>query len=189
MMAVQQPVLTVEQFDLWVQQPENIDKRWEFVAGEFVEVVSNNYASEIAATILAAIKSFAKAHKLGRVTGADGGYRIAGERYIPDVAFISFDRQPNPSRAAYNPNPPELAVEVVSNAESLAERDQLRIKVSNYLAVGTVVWIVRPEDQQIEIHAPGQAVRVYGKADTLDGAPALPGFTLALADVFEESPE
>lgn len=189
MMAVQQPVLTVDQFDHWVQQPENISQRWEFIAGEFVEMVSNSYASEIAATILAAIQSFVKAHKLGRVTGADGGYHISGERYIPDVAFISFGRQPKSSRAAYNPNPPELAVEVVSNAESVPERDQLRIKVSNYLAVGTVVWIVRPEDQQIEIHAPGQAVRVYSRADTLDGAPVLPGFTLPLADVFEEAPE
>ncbi|MEJ5197516.1 MAG: SdrD B-like domain-containing protein, partial [Anaerolineae bacterium] len=48
------------------------------------------------------------------VTGADGGYRVGDERYIPDVAFVSQSRQPAPSRDAYNAIAPDLAVEVLS---------------------------------------------------------------------------
>src|SRR5258708_7808688 len=111
-------LLTVEAFDKIAGLPENADKRLEFIGGAIIEVVTNNYASEIAATILAEIKIYAKTHNLGRVTGADGGYRVSGERYIPDVAFISKMKQPESSHEAYNPNPPDLAVEVISPTDS-----------------------------------------------------------------------
>ena len=49
---------TVAEFDEMVMQPENAEKRLEYIEGEVVEVVSNNYSSETAANLLAEIKSF-----------------------------------------------------------------------------------------------------------------------------------
>lgn len=174
---------TVEEFEAFVLQPENSDKTFEYIGGEIVEVVSNSLASEIAANILIALGVFVKAHNLGRITGADGGYVVAGERYIPDVAFISLARQPESSRAAYTPIPPDLVVEVISPSD---EFHTLRIKVSNYLAAGTVVWVVDPEKQVVEVHAPGQPVQVLDADGTLDGGAVLPGFTLAVSEIFPE---
>jgi Uma2 family endonuclease len=73
--------MTIEEFDKWVFLPENLDKSFEFIGGEIVEVVSNNYSSEIAGEMLFQIKLFLRENKLkGHVTGADGGYIVSGER-------------------------------------------------------------------------------------------------------------
>lgn len=108
---------------------------------------------------------------------------MGGERYAPDVAYISASQQPELAREGYNPNPPELAVEVVSS-DRPDELHQLRIKIINYFAVGTGVWVVKPNDQLIEVHQPGQAVKIYRKDDTLDDGDVLPGFRLKVAEIF-----
>ncbi len=176
--------LTAAEFDHIASLPENREKRLEYVGGEIVEVVSNNYSSEVAATVLTVVSVHVRRNKLGRVTGADGGYIVSGERYIPDVAYISLVRQPQPSHEAYNPNPPDLAVEVLSPTDDPAN---LRIKVVNYLRAGTTVWVVDPIRKQIEVYVPGEAPQTLTAADTLKGDPALPGFAVPVHDLFPES--
>jgi Uma2 family endonuclease len=178
--------ITVEQFDHLVTGPDYADRRLEYIGGRIVEMVSNNYSSAVAALILAHLVLFVQRHRLGYVTGADGGYRVGGERYIPDVAFISKARQPVPSREAYNPNAPDLAVEVLSPTDDPGD---LRLKVTNYLAAGTTVWVVDPEGQRVEVHAPGQPATRTGPDGTLDGGELLPGFTLAVRDMFPAEAE
>jgi hypothetical protein len=53
------------------------------------------------------ITVFVMQNKLGFVTGADGGYIVSGERYIPDTAFMSVKRQPIQPDVAYNPVAPD----------------------------------------------------------------------------------
>jgi Uma2 family endonuclease len=182
-MLIEKQHLTAQEFDRFVHLPENADQAFELIAGEIVEMVSNNYSSELGMLIGSLLNVFVRQNKLGRVTGADGGYIISGERYIPDVAFITFARQPEACHEAYNPNPPDLAVEVLSPSDNL---NKLRVKISNYLAAGTIVWLVLPEDRVIEVHAPGQPVKILGLKDTVDGGLLLPGFTLDLRDIFAE---
>lgn len=174
---------TAAEFDRFASMKENADRRLELVEGEIVEVVSTSYSSETAANLLAEIRLFTKVHKLGRVTGADGGYVVGAERYIPDVAFISFTRQPEPSHAAYNPQPPDLAVEVLSPSDEAA---MMRIKVVNYLQAGTTVWVVDPDRLTVEVYTPAAPPRTLTADDTLDGGSILPGFSLAVKDIFPE---
>jgi Uma2 family endonuclease len=183
-MTVQIKRYTVEEFDNFVHLPENSDKRFEFIRGEVVEVVSNNYSSEIAARINGFLFMYLQKNPIGRLTGADGGYQISGERYIPDVAFISKTKQPKSSHAAYNPNTPDLVVEVLSPTDTDA---QMRVKVTHYLLVKTTVWIVDPAKQQVEVYIPGRTVTLVGIDGALDGGEMLPGFTLAIKDVFPET--
>jgi Uma2 family endonuclease len=173
--------LTVEEFDKIAALAENADKRLEFIAGEVIEVVTNNYASEIAARILTEIGVYVKGRQLGRVTGADGGYRVSGERYIPDVAFISKARQPEPSHEAYNARAPDLAVEVISPSDTPVN---ITDKVANYLAAGTVVWVVYPDKQQAKVYEPGLPVKTVTIDGALEGGNVLPGFSLPLKEVF-----
>jgi Uma2 family endonuclease len=175
------PSFVTGNFDDWVRDREG---RLEWVTGEVIELVSNNYAAEITAILSVYIGVFILQNGLGRVTTTDGCYQIGEERYIPDFAFVSFERQPSPSHEASNPIPPDLAVEVISNPANIGELTTLRRKVTNYLAVGTVVWIVHPDERQVEVHAPGAGVRIYDETMTLDGAPVLPGFTLSVAEIF-----
>jgi Uma2 family endonuclease len=175
---------TAEEFDRWVLLPENAGRDYEFIAGEVREVVSNPFSSETAANILAEILTYAKKHKLGRVTGADGGYWIAGERYIPDVAFTRFERQPQPSHDAYNTVPPDLVVEVMLPIGRLLDSIA---KIANYLLEGCVVWLVNPQTSQVSVMAPGQPAQKLGIGDTLDGGALLPGFRLPVREIFPQA--
>ena len=178
--------MTVEEFDAFTEQPENADKLFEFIGKEIVEVPSNAYSSKIASKINGYLFMYLLNNDIGHLTGEQGGYQIAGERYAPDVAFISYQRQPELAKKGYNPNPPELAVEILSS-DDLREERRLTIKLGNYLYVGTTVWIVRPEENEdiIEVHEPGKKVAVLGKDDTVSAEHILPGFMLAVADILK----
>ena len=183
-MAVTTQPITVEEFERLAIQPENADRRLEFVGGESSEVVSNNYSSLVANQISFLILLYFMHKNIeGYVTGADGGYQVGDERYIPDVAFVVKARQPEPSRETYNPLAPDLAVEVISPSDDL---NVLRVKVGNYLAAGTTVWVVRPEAKAVEVYAPGQPVRRVSADGTLDGGDVLPGLSLPVKDLFPD---
>lgn len=175
--------VTEAEFEQFTRLPENDDKLFELIGGEIIEVPSNPFASKVGYNLGIEVGMFNKIHRLGHVTGEAGGYMVAGERYAPDVAFISYTKQPELAHEGYNPNPPDLAVEFEYPTSLKTER-QLRIKLANYLSVGTMVWVVYPDTFEIEVYVPGQPVRILGINDTLDGGTVLPGFTMAVRDVF-----
>lgn len=175
------PALAAEDFERFAEQPENADKILELIAGEVVEVPSNIFASIISSRINRRIGEWVETHDLGYVTGEAGGYRVEGDRYAPDVAFIRKDRQI--ATRGYKPDAPDLAVEVDYPSDYESQR-RLRYKVTSYMAAGTVAWLIFPETRTVEVYVPGQARKILTEADTLDGAPVLPGFTLAVKDIF-----
>lgn len=176
--------LTVEEFDALALLPENADKVLEFIGGEIVEVPSNPYSSSLASEVSYYFKHFLKHSDIqGHITGEAGGYWVSGERYAPDVAFISKAHQPELVHEGYNPNAPDLAVEIVSPTDS--ER-KLRTKVTNYLAAGTLVWVIYPESKEVEVYAPGKPMQLFNADGILDGGHVLPGFKLAVKDIFPE---
>ncbi len=181
-MVLQAQLITAQEFDRVAALPENRDRRFELIAGEIHEAASNHYGSRIAAAIVGELRAFIKPGRLGGLTGADGGYIVAGERYIPDAAFISTARQPEGSHEAYNPLPPDLAVEVLSPGDEQAD---IRRKLTNYLYAGTTVWVIDPEARTAEVHSPGQPFEVIREGGILNGDPILPGFRLPLADIFD----
>jgi Uma2 family endonuclease len=175
--------MTVEEFDAWVMLPENADRHLQFVGGAIIEVVSNHQSSGIGLLIGAYLTLFIKMHRLGLTTGTDGGYMVAGERYMPDFAYVSYAKQKKFSKDSWFPFAPDLAVEVLSPSNTALE---MRTKVSNYLSAGTVLWIVDADKRRIEIYEPGQPIRVVRMGETLDGGALLPGFTLAVSDLFAD---
>lgn len=172
--------MSAADFDRFVLLPENADRRYEYIEGVVVEVVSQHISSAIGTYVGRRMTVFAVARRLGRVTIAGDGYQVDGERYIPDAAFIAKARQPiPPDEAAYNPLAPDLAVEVLSAVNDAA---QIAVKIRHYLASGTVVWLFDPDRRTVTVYAPG--ARTLTDADLLDGGDLLPGFALDLADVF-----
>ncbi len=178
--------IDVATFEELVQEPENLDRNLELVAGEIVEMVSNQRSSEIASTILILLGMHVRSQKLGFLTMADGGYAFGDERYIPDIAYVPFARQSAPTTEAYASTHPALVVEVLSpsNVEKPAV---MRRKIHTYTTFGVVVWVVDPKTETIEVYAPGEQVRVFGNNDTLDGKPVLPEFSIAVKDIFAVS--
>ncbi len=89
-----------------------------------------------------------------------------------------------------NPAPrvsPDLAVEVLSSANTAAEMDRKR---AEYFAGGTrLVWVVDPPTRTVAVYTPeaGDEPAVYGIGDTVNGDDILPGFALSVAELFAEA--
>ncbi len=173
--------VSLEAFEQFIALPENANRDFEFIEGKIVEVVSNNFSSKIGGLFLIKIGVHVLASDLGDVTGADGGYMVMGERYIPDVGFISRAKQPEPCYLAYNPLPPDLVIEVLSPTN---DEEEIRIKIVNYLLAGAVVWLVDPFKKYVQVFVPNQSPQTLGIDGVLDGGSVLPGFKLAVKDIF-----
>jgi Uma2 family endonuclease len=179
-MVAQNSLVTAEEFDRFVMQPENLSQYFQLVGGKIVEKqVSDFRASIVGLWMMSQIALFVEAHDLGWLTGADGGYAVFGEYYVPDGAFLSKVRCPQIPTETYIPLAPDLALEVLSPTNS---DELIRVKLSNYLAAGTLVWVVDP-GKRVESHRAGRLAKVLFAGDTLDGEDVLSGFSLPVRDV------
>jgi Uma2 family endonuclease len=176
--------VTITEFEQFIRRKENADRPFELIGGKIIEVVSNPFSSKTAARFITFLGMYLLNHDIGHLTSSDGGYTVSGERYIPDVGFIRYEKQPELTYdEGYNPNPPDLAIEVLSPLNNLAD---IHIKIGNYLRAGTTVWVADPPKKQVTVYAPGQEERTVGIDGKLDGGDVLPGFTLAVRDVFPD---
>ncbi len=62
----------------------------------------------------------------------------------------------------------------------------LPFKIGNYLAAKTVIWVVYPLEKVVHVYVPGEPVQTLDINGTLDGGKILPGFTLAVKDIFPQ---
>lgn len=162
-----------------------VDKQLcELVAGTLVEKPVGLYESQVAAMLLVILHEFVAPRQLGALSGEAGTLRLApGTVRLPDVAFISFERfggkppsEPIPSIA------PDLAVEVLSESNTKKEIEK---KVKEYLNSGTrLIWIIDPVTRSAVVHRPSAVPQQVAPDGVLDGADVLPGFALALVDLF-----
>ena len=182
-MATKAPPMTAEEFEEFALRRENAERRLELISGEVVELVSNHESSHIQFCLSTLIGIYLLQNPIGFGTGADGGYHVGDDRYIPDIGVILKTRQPALSKETYNPLAPDLAVEIVSPSDEI---DDVLTKVNGYLMAGAMVWVVYPGSKEVRVFVPGQPSRKLGIDDTLDGGTVLPGFTAKLADIFAE---
>jgi Uma2 family endonuclease len=79
---------------------------------------------------------------------------------------------------------PDLAVEVLSRSNTPREMARKR---REYCEAGTrLVWEVDPAARTVTVFTSPERFTVLDATQTLDGGSVLPGFTLALADLFAE---
>ncbi len=183
-MAIQKRTYTYAEYSDIISRPENANRIIELIDGELVEKAASFEPSEIASTINYYVKGFVLEHPMGYVTTADGGYIMDDENtFMPDVGYISKARLPEkPAREA--PVPPDFAVEVKSPTDSKRE---MRRKAEKYMAFGTkLVWLVFPDEREVEVYEPDKDVVNIGMDGTLDGGAVLPGFTLPVRSIFPE---
>ncbi len=176
---------TVDEFEQFIDLPENADRLFELIDGEIAEKVPTEEHSIVAGNIYAALRAFVKPRNLGRVL-FEVRHQLTGDTEnsrLPDVEFTRAERvQPVVKRGAV-PQLPDLAVEVKSPTDRAAV---MRRKALYYLENGVqLVCLVYPDTQRIEVLGP-DTLKTLIMGDTLDGGDVLPGFTLSVKDVFEE---
>jgi Uma2 family endonuclease len=135
--------------------------------------------------IVYVLKRYVCKHRLGKVVVGETGFRLSGDTVrAPDVAFVRRDRVESIRSKGFAKGAPDLAVEIFSPSDNVR---QLMRKVKQYFAAGChTVWIVYPERQEINVLEASGADRLLTVEDTIDAPDLLPGFSVPVAELFEE---
>ncbi len=158
--------------------------RCELVRGNLVMMVpTGGEHGDIAYEIGFRLGEHVRPRRLGKILAAETGFLIAREPdtvRAPDVAFLRAGRVA--ISPGYVEGAPDLAVEVLSPDD---RRGYVREKVKEWLEAGTrLVWVVDPRTRTVAVHEPGRKTRVLREANVLRGGDVLPGFELAVRDIF-----
>lgn len=191
-MVVQERLFDVD--DVWrlAHNPDNEYVRFELIEGElFTMVPPGRRHGLLAVEIAGYLWQYSKLHPLGEVT-TDSGYYSEHDRHTllgPDVAFLRYDRLPQPPTEKYVSVMPDLAVEIRSPFDTLAK---VRRKAEVYLRRGTtIVWIVLPKQEGVEVWRLDETGQLRSEflaaGDRLSGEEILPGFELEISLLFPNS--
>ncbi len=190
-MVVQRKLYTVDEFEAFIALPQNLDRRFELIYGEIVEKMPTEEHGLVAGNIYAPLWNFVKPRKLGRV-GIEVRHGLKKDKHndrIPDISYTSAERVSTVVKQGAVKYMPDLAIEVQSPDDSQRE---MREKAAYYLQHGSkIVWLVYPADRFIDECTLGDdgemRIRQYDINSVLTGGELLPGFTLAVRDIFDIS--
>jgi Uma2 family endonuclease len=159
----------------------------ELVDGQFVEREIGQKADAIAFRIGRWVGNFVEEHNLGLVNGAQGSYQIFPDDpdkvRIPDASFTRRERLPKGPAEGHSRIAPDLVIEVVSPNDTVPG---LWAKIEDYWAAGIpLIWVLDPETRTVEVFRPDRSSVRLRMSDALDGGNVLPGFSCAVASIFE----
>lgn len=165
------------------------DAPYELIEGALVEVMSPQ--GRLHGKVLVKLSSILDTEvvdpSMGELLVGDVGFVLARDPdtvLAPDLAFVRADRLKN-AGDAYLDLAPDLAIEVVSPSNPLAEINR---KVELYLRYGSSeVWVVRPRDRVITVHRVGTPSSTIRDSDTLT-SPLFPDKTFAIGRIFPPNP-
>ena len=129
---------------------------------------------------------YVEANDYGDVRTGEPGYllrRNPDTVRAPDIAWIAPGRLP-PGTTGYPELTPDLCIEVASPSNARADR-LLSDKAQMWLDFGArEVWVLNPEDTAVTRYRPGMPPAVLADDDILDGGELLPGFSVAVWQLF-----
>ncbi len=174
--------------DLLAYSHANAATRYELVQGELHAMSPASFDhSQYEGRLFFAIQLFVNANPAyaGTVLPGDAGYQLQAEPLTiraPDVSYVRAERVPPRGGAAFPALAPDLAIEIISPSERAGD---ITDKVSDYLRAGVrLVWLVYPNSSTVVEYQGTGTYHIYRADDTLDGRDVLPGFRLALHELF-----
>jgi len=142
---------------------------------------------DIVIALGSALRDFVRKRQLGRVVGGEVGIYTRREPdrvRAADIAFVSQERLADKSLKGFLKVAPELVVEIISPTDRW---QNMRDRLEEYFAIGVQrVWIVEPDNRDVLVYSTSTEMRKFGEGDMLMGEGVLDGFTLAIAELFEE---
>jgi len=160
--------------------------RYELVKGELIRTAPAGYQhGEVAMNIGARLHEHVKRNALGSVYAAETGFVLTQDPdtvRAPDAAFIRRERVEKAGKTrGYWIGPPDLAVEVVSPGDTVAEVEG---KVAEGLEAGTgAVWVVSPKLHTVTVYRSLTDIVTLTEKDTLEGSEVVPGFQIKVAEI------
>ncbi|MDZ4770393.1 MAG: Uma2 family endonuclease [Chloroflexota bacterium] len=179
---VERTKMSMEEFERLIASPE-AESRLELIDGEVVEkAMATQEHSWIVQRVGLKIGAYILDNGLGE-GGPETRYRKLEDHansLLPDWSFMLNVTEPVTRGAV--PSMPDFALEVQSPDDSMP---QMRRKAAIYLSLGArLVWLVLPRQRiVIALWADGDE-QLYGVDDSADFRDLLPGFMVAIRDVF-----
>jgi Uma2 family endonuclease len=178
-------VQTIRAEDL-LRMPED-GFRYELVRGELRKMTPAGHEhGKISVKITWRLAQYVESNSLGTVYAAETGFLLSSEPdtvRAPDVAFVRAERVAEVGDSeGYWPGAPDLAVEVISPGDVYGEVEE---KVFDWLRAGTMmVVVVNPRQRAVTVYRSLTDIMVLTEADTLSGGKVVPGWALAVKDLF-----
>ena len=172
-----------------------VEGKAELIDGEIVRFMPTGYRpGRVALKIAMSLEAFSERHGLGTVLGDNIGYAVTElnsgrESFSPDASYYD---GPLPAVAMrFIDGAPTFAVEVRSEGDYGPAADRAyAAKRLDYFEAGTLaVWDVDPIAEVIRCHrrdAPDAPIR-FARGQEADAEPAVPGWRVAVVDVFPPS--
>ena len=162
--------------------------RYELRRGELIRMSPTGAVhGDVTAELSARMRVHGREQRLGRVFGAETGFRLSADPdtvRAPDVAFVRAERLTDGVPEGYFQGAPDIAVEVVSPADRAAD---VREKVAEYLAAGSqLVWVVYPRPCGVSVFRADGSTTELTANDTLEGEDVLRGFRCPIAELFAD---
>jgi Uma2 family endonuclease len=185
------PVSTLFTTEELLSLPEDGTDRW-LIAGELRErpvTKRNRYHSRSMARVCKLLEDWREAQPepRGQVLVGEAGVILGRDPDTTvgiDVTYISAEvmaRQTDVSTMVEGI--PTLVAEILSPNDTIEDINE---KIDVYLAAKVpIVWIIDPHRQSVTVHQPGEPSRLLNVGDELSAEPHLPGFRVAIKQIFE----
>jgi Uma2 family endonuclease len=179
------PLLTVADLE---HMPDD-GNRYELLEGELVVSRAPRLTHQrISGNMFALIRAYLDQHAVGEVFATPGIVFDQFSSVIPDLVFVSHERQRDIILEDHFVGAPELVIEIVSPGEDNARRDRVT-KRQIYGRFGVFeYWIIDPEQQAVEVYQLDEGVlelqTIIPRSDQLIST-VLPNFVCRASDIFK----
>jgi Uma2 family endonuclease len=167
-----------------------VEGKAELVNGEIVHMSPTGGTPNYAALEIAlSLREYAKRTKIGHAVGDNAAFKVNlpdRKSFSPDAAFYTGE-----ITMKFFDSAPVFAVEVRSEGDYGAKAERAMAKKrADYFAAGTeVVWDVDLLSESVvrvyRASDPDNA-QIYRRGETAEAEPAVPGWTMAVDDLFVE---
>ena len=184
MISTEQKVWTDEAF---MALPKD-GHRYELVSGELIDMGNSGMEHGGIGSFLGGLLAiYVRQHKLGFVCDSSTAFTLkTGNKRSPDVSFVSKERLKGlkrPPRGFFQGSP-DLAVEILSPSNTVEE---IHTKIVEYFENGTcLIWVIHPDEKYVLVYHAPEPDRLLRPQDSLEGGAIIPGFSMSVAELFEE---
>lgn len=162
--------------------------RYELVNGDLVDMGNSGMEHGGIGSFLGGLLAiYVRQHKLGIVCDSSTAFTLNnGNKRSPDISFVSKARLiglKRPPRGFFQ-GAPDLAVEILSPSNTI---DEIHAKIVEYFEDATqLVWVIHPDEKYVLVYHRPEPDRFLRPQDVLGGETIVPGFTVPVAELFEE---
>ncbi len=163
--------------------------RYEIVNGELIDM-GNSGAKHgyVCSVLMILLGGYVHIQKLGAMFDSSTAFKMkSGNKRSPDVSFMAKERLQGLDELpdGFLEGAPDLAVEILSPSNTVEE---IHNKLVEYFDNGSrLVWVINPKEKYVLVYRSSEEPdRLLKSIDSLDGEEIVPGFSLAIAELFQK---